>query len=156
MKLWSKLPPDRAAEGQFWVTDDAGAICFGPVRCRGEADRSTAVAHGNPIEDPTRAYGDHPAGVYKLVDILWHPVPAHSYGPAFFKLDPLSGEALGAKTQGRSGIGIHGGDPGPDDTLRPTFGCLRLTNADCQAVADMVEPVRITGSLITYTCAVHT
>jgi len=156
MKLWSKLPPDRFAEGQFWVTDDDGAILFGPVRCRGEADNSGAIAHGNPLEDPLKAFGDHPAGVCKLTEILWHPVPVHSYGPAFFRLDPISGEALDAKQQGRSGIGIHGGDLGSDGSLRPTFGCLRLTNADCQAVADMVEPVRITGRLITYTCAVHT
>lgn len=37
------------------------------------------------------------------------------------------------KTSGRSGIWIHGGDPASSGSstypLRPTYGCVRITNA---------------------------
>lgn len=155
MKLWSQLPKDRFRPGRFWLTDDAGTVVFGPVPCRGEADNSGAVAHGNPIEDPTKAYGDHPAGSYRVLEVFWDPQPVHSYGPAFLKLEPTGGEAFTARVNGRSGIGIHGGDPGPNGELRPTFGCLRLSNENIQVVAHVVDELRRSGAVIPYECTLE-
>lgn len=151
MKCWSRLPPDREAEGQFWVTNSAGQIIFGPVRCRGEADNSGAKAHANVQEDPERAYGDHPSGLYHIVNVAHNPIPAHSYGPVFIRLDPRDGEALQAKLNGRTGIGIHGGDLGPGEMLRATFGCLRLENDAVQQVATLIEPTLGHG-VLEYEC----
>lgn len=154
MKLWSTLPPTREHEGQFWVTDDAGAIVFGPVRARGEADNSGAAAHGNVVEDPTKAFGDHPAGRYHVARVSWNPTPAHSYGPCFMLLDPIGGEALEAKQNGRSGIGIHGGDPGAGGILRATFGCLRLENEAAAAAGHLVDMAMAEGP-VEYECMVQ-
>jgi hypothetical protein len=153
MKCWSRLPKNRESEGTFWITDSAGATIFGPVRARGEADNSGAAAHGNVIEDPTKAYGDHPSGLYAIIAVVHDPVPAHSYGPVFLKLDPRDGEALTAKLNGRAGIGIHGGDPGPGGGLRSTFGCLRLTNEAVQQVGQLVQDGLAHG-IVQYECLI--
>lgn len=155
MKLWSQLPKDRFRDGRFWLTDDGGTVIFGPVPCRGEADNSGAAAHGNVLEDPTKSYGDHPAGTYRVLEVFWAPQPPRSYGPAFLKLEPTGGEAYAAKANGRSGIGIHGGDPGPSGELRPTFGCLRLRNDDINVVATVVDQIRRGGTVIVYECTLE-
>lgn len=138
MKLYAMLPPNREAEGVIWGVED-GRVVFGPERSRGEADNTGAFKAGNVQEDPTRAFGDHPYGTYRITDVVRDPAPARSYGPAFLKLAPVSGQAWEARQNGRTGLGIHGGDPGPNDTLRPTFGCLRVTNEVAERLAGLVE-----------------
>ncbi len=155
MKVWSKLSPNRLAEGTLWVTNDEDALLLGPVRARGEADNSGAAAHGNPIEDPTKAYGDHPGGLYRILLVLRHPSPEHSYGPAFLKLDPVSGEALTAKQNGRSGFGIHGGDFHQDGRLRETYGCLRVENETAAQLADLLDLLLQQGEIIFYECLIE-
>src|SRR5882724_450683 len=137
MRFLAKLPPDREAEGVFHVATDEGKPLAGPFRCRGEADNTGAKAHQNVQEDPTLAFGDHPYGVYRVVDLVADPKPAHTYGPYFIHLSPVSGEALEAWRDGRRGIGLHGGDPGPGDTLRATYGCNRLTNEGITELAKL-------------------
>lgn len=151
MKLRSLLPRNRELPGDFWIDGSDGTCIFGPVRCRGEADNSGAAAHGNVIEDPTKSYGDHPSGLYRIAKVVWDPTPPRSYGPCFMLLDPKDGEALKAKQNGRSGIGIHGGDLAGDGTLRVTFGCLRLDNDDAAAVGHLVEEGLAIGP-IDYEC----
>ena len=45
-------------------------------------------------------------------------------------LDPEGGPALEAKRNGRYGLLIHGGRLSPAQRLRPTYGCLRVADAD--------------------------
>jgi hypothetical protein len=40
-------------------------------------------------------------------------------------MDPLSGDALTAEDNGRSGLWLHGGSL-RDGNLRPTYGCIRV------------------------------
>lgn len=145
MILHSRLPRNRDGEGQFWVVGDDQRLLLGPVRCRGEADNANAARANNVIEDPTRVGGDHPGGRYRLVRaVSFHESDREhwlTYGPWFFRLDPIEGEALLAKQAGRVGLGLHGGAPGPGDTLRPTFGCLRLFNDAVIALATLILPL---------------
>lgn len=163
MKIYSRLLQDRQAEGIIWWVVPAppvpGAnhtneVIVGPYRARGEADNSGAKAHGNVQEDPTRAYGDHPSGLYRVAVIKTDPSPLRSYGPRFLLLDPLNGEALQAEQNGRVGLGIHGGDLGPDGSLRATFGCLRAENAVIIALANAVQGELAAGHRVLYECEI--
>lgn len=150
MRLYAELPPDRQAEGTFWVSD-GGEVILGPVRARGEADLTGLTIHGPPQEDPSRSYGDHPYGLYRVTAILRAPQPFRSYGPAFIRIDPLRGEALIAKDSGREGFGIHGGAVHPDGRLRETHGSLRLDNDALVDLVSLIEPWLIVQYLF-YEC----
>lgn len=150
MKIWSALPVDRFVAGTCWVTDDAGATIFGPVRARGEADNAGARDHGNPDEDPTEAYGDHPYGEYAVVSVEVKELAR--YGPYFLRLDPVSGQALEAKKNGRAGIGAHGGRLHADGRLRETFGCLRVDDDVDQVLGDMAKAELAAGRPVPYEC----
>jgi len=152
MKIHSSLPPDRLKAGSLIVTDDAGTVLWGPVAARGKADGQIAAAHGNPARDPERVDGDHPTGSYRVVRVEQDKSPAHSYGPFFFLLDPVDGDAEIAKRNGRTGLAIHGGDPTADGSLRATEGCLRITNAAATALAGFVKPELSAGRAVSYEC----
>ena len=56
---------------------------------------------------------------------------------------PKSGVAFDSK---RSGIWIHGGDPAPTSSknlprypLRPTYGCVRVTNGDQLTIQNVLN-----------------
>ena len=79
-------------------------------------------------------FGDHPFGTYRVTMLEPGKLPAHTYGPGFLLLDPVAGDALEGKEHGRAGLGIHGGAPLPDGTLRATDGCLRVRNDTAEAL----------------------
>lgn len=134
-----KLSQGRQFPGTLALRDAAGALLFGPVPCFGKADNFSAQQHGNPTRDPLRPYGDTPLGTY----IARRALPGdnlRSYGPHDrISLWPIEGQALRAAQDGdpavlddghRSGLMIHGGAPASGGGLRPTHGCLRLSNDD--------------------------
>jgi hypothetical protein len=147
MKISVVLPQNRIRPGQLSVFDDDGSLVFGPVACLGKADNGAAKAHGNPTRDPTQRFGDTPTGSYAAVMLVVHDAGetnVHTYGahPSIL-LDPVSGQALTAKQQGRTGIMIHGGAPSPTGGLRPTNGCVRLSEADQGSLIALVQPVAL-------------
>lgn len=152
MNLLAELPMDREAEGQFSVLDDEGHCVLGPVRCRGEADDAEEARHGTPDDDSIGVFGDHPFGKSRLTAIEQNKQPVRSYGRFFFRLFPLTGEAKAGWKAGRRGLGLHGGDLGLDGTLRPTFGCLRLDNETCEALAKLLAPEFAAGRPVLYEC----
>lgn len=152
MKLLAELPLDREAEGRFSIFDDAGGCLFGPVRCLGEADDAEERRHGTQDDDPVHAFGDAPYGTFRLTAIEPDKAPPRSYGPFFFRLMPLTGQALEAWEAGRRGLGIHGGDLGQGSTLRPTFGCLRIDNATCEVLAAFLTPEVTAGRPVLFEC----
>ena len=154
MRLRATLPLDRYVAGDFWIEDETGII-FGPVRARGEADNKKAAAQDNIIEDPTRVGGDHPAGTYLVMKVVTIPTPNDTYGPYFIRLDPIGGEALEAKHNGRVGIGIHGGRLHPDGRLRETYGCLRIDDGNLLIVASMLRMEVARGRQVEYSCEVN-
>lgn len=151
VRLEAVLPWNREAEGTILAYDAAEAV-VGPSRARGEADNTAAAAASNVQEDPRRAFGDHPFGLYRVVHVAWHPSPADSYGPAFLALDPIDGEALTAKQNGRAGLGIHGGRLGGGGILRATYGCLRVEDAVAEALGLLVTRELEAGRPVFYRC----
>ena len=152
MRLLAELPLDREAEGRFTVFSDEGAILYGPVRCRGEADDTEERRHGTSDDDAIHQHGDHPFGGYRVIAVEQNKTPARSYGPFFLRLVPLNGEALTAWHAGRRGLGIHGGDLGDGTVLRPTYGCLRADNETMEAVAKLVKADFAAGRAVLYDC----
>lgn len=139
MRIVSRLPLNRWLPGTLWVEDQDGKVVVGPYACRGKADQQAATAHGNPTRAPWLPYGDHPAGGYRVV-LVQHDKPTpQTFGPFFILLDPITGDALRGKQNGRQGIAIHGGDPTPDGGLRATKGCLRITNEAVTFLAALVS-----------------
>ena len=120
---------NRFHAGTIVLEDDTGQVVLGPYACRGKADTGDAEGHGNPACYPTLPFGDFPLGLFRITEIEHNKYPEHSYGPYFFRLDPLNGEALDAKHNGRVGLGVHGGDLSQSGGLRSTDGCLRVSNA---------------------------
>lgn len=137
MRLHSWLPLNRWQSGRIVVEHDDGVVVAGPWACRGKADSQAAAGHHNADRYPTLPYGDHPYGTYIVVAVEPNKQPAHSYGPCFLLLDPQTGDALKAKQNGRTGLGIHAGDPNDDGSLRATEGCLRTTNTAILAIQTM-------------------
>jgi hypothetical protein len=143
-----QLPLDRTKTGSLILVDDSGNTLAGPYDVLGKADNGTAVAHGNPNRDPLLPYGDTPEGIYGINRAVatgnGTVYTAHSYGPyGALVLQPISGDAQTAANAGRIGLMIHSGDAGQTNPLRPTHGCLRLSNdsmnALMQAIANSSE-----------------
>lgn len=151
MKIHVELPRDRTKTGALWVLSDNGETLYGPRRCRGKADNAEAASHGNPSRDPTRPFGDHPSGAYRVVLIEDGKLPAHSYGHHFLLLDPTAGDALVAKRNGREGLALHDGDLNPDGSLRATEGCLRVDPDTSDAVVALLRPT-LALAAVSYEC----
>ncbi|MBX9603534.1 MAG: L,D-transpeptidase [Bryobacteraceae bacterium] len=129
------LPADRNRLGRL-VVDTGGKMVFGPVDCFGRADDRAARARGNANRDPLKPFGDTPTGMYRC-HLGSAPAPAvtRTYGPhGWVALDPVSGPALRAKKNGRFGLLIHGGDLNAAGRLRPTYGCVRVSNGDMEGL----------------------
>ena len=139
LQIIVQLPLDRSKTGTLRLVDDAGNTLAGPYDVLGKADNGTAMSHGNSSRDPLQPYGDTPEGVYAVPRAIASgngtPYSDHSYGPyGALILQPTSGEAEAAAAAGRVGLMIHSGDPGQTQPLRPTHGCLRLSNGSMNAL----------------------
>ena len=138
------LPYDRSTPGRLTLrAEEGGNVLTCPAL--GKADNAGAAAHGNPTRDPTRPYGDCPIGTYDVTG--WAPTDRSNteevdrFGPhGKLVLDPTGGPALEAKRNGRYGLLIHGGRLNMSQRLRPTYGCLRVSDA---AMAEIVAHHRV-------------
>lgn len=132
-----ELPADRTRLGRISLLDDKAVRRFGPAPCFGKADSAGAAEHGNPSRNPLLPWGDTPLGVYDatVARVTVTPEVERKYGPnGFLTLRPKGGDAKIAEANGRFGLLIHGGAPGPRGGLRPTFGCVRVGNDDLKAL----------------------
>src|SRR2546427_13097796 len=140
MRIVSNLPSDRLQTGSLTATNDAGVVILGPVPARGKADGQIAAAHANPDRDPERIDGDHPTGTYRVVRVEHDKSPTHSYGPRFLLLDPIDGDALIAKKNGRAGLAIHGGGFSPRGAPRAPEGGLLVGKGTAPAGGGLGRP----------------
>jgi len=131
-----QLPADRTQKGTLsLVADDGATVIAGPFQTYGKADGQTATANGNPSRNTLLPFGDTPLGTYSVpgMEVTGDGTgrSAHSYGPnGAIRLNPTGGNAATAAIAGRQYLLIHGGDLNAAGALRPTNGCLRLSNAD--------------------------
>lgn len=132
-----ELPKDRMRIGVLRFFDDSMGMC-GAWPCLGKSSNAEAAANDNPQRLSTLRNGDTPTGTYQLLAVRSEgtaPGAIHSYGPnPVIALNPTSGDALTAKINGREGFLIHGGDLSITGALRPTFGCVRVSNPDMAAL----------------------
>lgn len=159
--LLIELPPDRGKSGRLWLLDRRGVRLAGPFEALGKADGQTATARKNPGRSTLLPYGDTPTGGYQITEIIkvgdgTH-YAARSYGThGALRLSPVSGDAKTANdVGGRTGLLIHGGAPGPQGRLRPTNGCIRLSNTDMKRLLDELFLLEITQALPS-ACEVNT
>ena len=133
MRIAISLPRNRGNPGTLRLY--SGELILMSCRCLGKADSVSAAQAGNPTRDPFRRYGDTPTGTYAAtLDPVRLPNKdpdrekwLRSYGKwQTIRLEPLTGDALTAKNNGRGGILIHGGYPDKVGGLRPTNGCIRV------------------------------
>ena len=153
-RLRVSLPADRLKTGTLELlvtTSDPGPDfpwkrTFGPIQCYGKADNEQAIAAKNPNRDPLHTDGDFPLGVYTCRLVI--PTAAEiaddvflrEYGPyGYIELTAVSGDALTAAENGREGLRVHSGAPNAFGGLRPTHGCLRVSNADFNALRAAIE-----------------
>ncbi|MGA7410622.1 MAG: L,D-transpeptidase [Bryobacteraceae bacterium] len=105
--------------------------------------------------DPTQPFGDTPTGRYAIVELVNHTpgeTRVHTYGahPSIL-LDPLSGQALRAKQNGRTGLMVHGGAPPATGGLRPTNGCVRLSEDDQGSLVPLIQAVALKSISVSIT-----
>lgn len=128
------LPHDRREPGHLELVDDRDVPLF-DCECLGKSDSQAAVQHDNVARDPVHAFGDTPTGQYApAAPLALGPSDVHfaSMGPWFIPLIGTAGDALRAKTYGRTGLAIHAGRG--DAKLMPTHGCVRLEQHDMDAL----------------------
>jgi len=144
------VPSDRTKLGTLELLGPGGSVLAGPFWIYAKADNKTAKTNGNATRSPTQPYGDTPTGTFNITALSPSgPGTAYSdagkFGPnGVFKLDPTGGQAATAKANGRTGLLIHGGDLRPSPlvngmTLRPTNGCIRMSNDDLLALAGAIQ-----------------
>ena len=100
--------------GAIDVVDDSGTVMWGPVPVCGRADHRSASANNNSDRNPTKLYGDTPAGSFTVTALIQPEdldlYDVHAYGlHGVIVLEPLSGEAVEAKANGRRQFLIHAG-----------------------------------------------
>lgn len=142
---------NRDHKGTLKMYDGNGNLVFGPVEALG---RGTSYDDYNDGDHSKwwMQRADTPTGVYNA-SVTGPGSPESSYGPhKRINMDPVSGNALIAEQNGRSEFQIHGGDPETNSgatwyPLRPTYGCIRISNSNQNALINKIEEVGGAGKV---------
>jgi hypothetical protein len=127
-----QLPKSRLAKGSLTLFNAEGTATI-KAECLGLSQyRDTTTMYQTNGNTPTGIYTGRLDGPY---------TPTRSYGP--YQVINMAAVSGAAKTSGRSGIWIHGGDPGVSSVaaiypLRMTNGCVRISNADQLRLQNMI------------------
>lgn len=126
MRILIDLPEDRRAPGQLKLLD--GDRLVFTCACLGKADNARAQKADNPMRDPLKPFGDTPIGRYSG-SVVGPDEDTNGFGVhGRIALTPIAGAALLSVKAGRAGIMIHGGAPNSAGKLRPTYGCVRVSD----------------------------
>jgi hypothetical protein len=139
----ANFPSNRDYKGTLKVYNDNGKLVFGPVEALGRGTNDPS--NGNDHTNWRLKNSDIPTGVAKTV-VYAKGSSDHSYGPykRVWLNQAVSGNFLIAENNGRDEIMIHGGDPATSSSLtwyplRPTYGCIRLSNSDQRELIQVLE-----------------
>ncbi len=133
---------NRDYKGTLKMYNSSGTLVFGPVDALGRG--SNKPENGNDHTQWKKKYADVPTGEYETT-VIDAGSPSSSYGPnKRVWLNPaLNGNAKIAEDAGRDELLIHGGDLTTDQSLtwyplRPTLGCIRLSNPNQKDLIDAI------------------
>jgi len=132
------LPADRSQQGTLEVWIDGALRASYP--CLGKADDAMAKQKGNPKRERLRPFGDTPLGTWTVrVGIRKREIDVYGPHPVLM-LWPTGGEAMAAYSSPnrRSGIWIHGGRFNAAGGLRPTYGCVRVSDQTMAELHDFI------------------
>lgn len=142
-KLQVILNQNRSKTGVAMLTMPDGASHH--FACLAKSDNAAAAAAGNPTRNPLLPFGDIPTGTYTgEVTVAANQsvkTDVRSYGAhARILLLAVAGAALEACTgkKPRWGLMIHGGALGTKGVLRPTHGCIRLSEENMKTLLDLI------------------
>ncbi|TKH43879.1 L,D-transpeptidase [Paenibacillus sp. FSL R10-2782] len=149
--ILANFPANRDYKGILKVYNDSGTLVFGPVEALGRG--SNDEANGGDHTNWKRKNADIPTGVAKC-KVYAKGSSEYSYGPykRVWLNEAVSGNFLIAAQNGRDEIMIHGGDPAPSSSatwypLRPTYGCIRLSNSNQKALIQILEANGSSGKI---------
>lgn len=139
MKISVVLNKDRSKPGRLTV-DGSGVS----ISCLGKSDNMAAIKALNPTRNPVYQFGDTPTGLYSAMVVAAKPNTfdnRRKFGPhQRILLDAVDGQALEAESKGkRSGLMIHGGAPNRSGGLRPTHGCIRVSDTGMGELLDALK-----------------
>ncbi len=124
------LPKNRDYKGTLYLYRAEGDL-VSSCECLGRSVYNTSMweVNGNTPTGTYTGYLDGPCS------------PSSSYGP--YKVINMTGVSGVIVQSGRSGIWIHGGDRETDSSrpwypLRPTYGCVRISNDDQEALQNSI------------------
>ncbi len=141
MRIAVLLPKDRTRPGTLRLLDDAGTPMLA-MPCLGKSDNAKALENDNPTRDPTKPWGDTPAGTYRPAKVRRFTPEHATLGPYAIPLIGIGGQALEAVKGGRTELYIHAtrtNDGGRgEDRLIPTYGCLRIEDDDMRALVEVL------------------
>lgn len=150
-RIYINLPSNRDKKGTLSLYDENGRYVYG-CECLGRGSGS-AVSSGNNT-DWWLENADTPTGDYEG-RIIGVGSPTSSYGPysrvnmtALYNGDHADIAAHSGDY--RLGIMIHGGNPETNTSaswypLRPTYGCIRVSNTDQKNITDLIKSYGGTG-----------
>jgi len=153
-KIIVQLPMNRDTPGEMWVVNKQGLIIYGPVPVLGASSYNIAKNNNNSSRDNLKPFGNTPTGHYiGTVKSSFSLRPnGKTYASTLTKsgllsfgregiilLDPIDGEALQAKNNGRSGLLIHSGSVSSHGKLRPTAGCLRMLPIHMSEISSIIN-----------------
>ena len=144
-KLVIVVPKDRGRCGRALLIGSDGATRAGPLRVLATASKWAARRHGNEARDCHKPYGHTPPGSYVVAGslppgVVPHPRRWRRFGVlGALVLQPVGGDALEASKAGRRRFLLHGGAEDRRGRLRPTFGGLRMSDPDLNALLRAVN-----------------
>ncbi|HVZ30692.1 MAG TPA: hypothetical protein VG839_09890 [Asticcacaulis sp.] len=139
MKIIIELPTNRTQYGRLRLVDGNGNDLIEPVPAIGRADPSNWP--NNPNSDPLLPGGNTPTGGYDVTGLRPpnDSTDASRHGTnGKLELRPTSGQALQAAAV-RDHLQIHGGYLNSAGNLRPTSGCIRVSDSSMKTLLDAMS-----------------
>jgi hypothetical protein len=145
LSLLARVAKNRDVLGTIEAWDqDTGEVLLDRAPALARSDSAKAASVGNSSRDPLKRYGDLPTGLYRAI-VAEPGVPARTYGTSKrLLLVPQKGQAKkAAEEYGRSSLMVHAGALNPAYKrwagLRPTYGCLRVSEETMAAILKLLE-----------------
>ena len=147
MKIWVQLPERGNAAGRLWRP--WSKWWFAPRTIAGWASTKPQGDTAR-TRDWRRPQNTIPAGRYALRSIVAVPdddALRREFGRSYLLFEPVDGPAARAEASGRLALGLHAGELGKDQRVRPTSGHLRVEQATLDAllakIAEATEEVML-------------